>query len=57
MHSMWITWITLGAIMLIIAGAIGKIVREKKKGVKCIGCPAACSFARNNQSAYDNCEE
>lgn len=53
---MWNTWITIGVIALIIAGAISKIVREKKKGVKCIGCPAACSCARDNQSPYGNCE-
>lgn len=35
------TWIALGVIALIIAGAILKIVREKKKGVKCVGCPYA----------------
>lgn len=40
---MWTTEITIGLILLIVAGAIGKIIFEKKKGVKCIGCPAACS--------------
>ena len=38
---MVMTWIALGVIAMIITGAIIKIVREKKKGVKCIGCPAA----------------
>ena len=33
------TWITVGIIVLILAGAIAKIVRDKKKGVQCVGCP------------------
>ena len=40
------TWIALGVITMIITGAIIKIVREKKKGVKCIGCPAAQTCAQ-----------
>ncbi len=28
---------------IIIAGALIYIIRSKKKGVKCIGCPSDCS--------------
>jgi len=36
------TNIILAVVILAIVGAaIAKIVSEKKKGVKCIGCPAA----------------
>ena len=35
-----------GIILLIIGGAVAKIIKEKKNGAKCIGCPsrgcAAC---------------
>ena len=34
-------WIVLGIIVLIVGGAVGYIVRAKKKGAKCIGCPDA----------------
>lgn len=32
-------------ILVIVGGAIAYIIREKKRGVKCIGCPdsASCS--------------
>lgn len=32
-------WMVLIVIVLIVALAIGKIVIEKKRGNKCIGCP------------------
>ena len=35
-------------ILLIISGAAGKIISEKKKGAKCIGCPYS-------NSGEDNC--
>lgn len=31
--------IAIAAIVLIVAGAVFYIVKTKKKGVKCIGCP------------------
>ncbi len=33
--------VLLAILVLIIGGAIVYIVRAKKRGVKCIGCPAA----------------
>ena len=36
-------WIILGVILLIIAAAALYIIRQKKKGAKCIGCPYAKS--------------
>nr|MBP3598373.1 FeoB-associated Cys-rich membrane protein [Eubacterium sp.] len=35
------SFIVAGIILIIIAVAVIYIVREKKKGVKCIGCPMA----------------
>ena len=43
------------AILACILGvAIGYIIKEKKKGVKCIGCPFAESCAKRNQSSKCN---
>ena len=52
------TWITLGVISIIIIGAIMKIIREKRKGVKCIGCPAAqaCAQASCQNTKVDKAE-
>ncbi len=33
--------ITLTVLVVILGGAITYIVKQKKKGVKCIGCPMA----------------
>lgn len=43
--------------ILIIGLAIGYIVKQKKKGRKCIGCPYACDCERskkgcNNQNIH-----
>ncbi len=41
----WIDIILLSVIVLIVGGAAAFIIRSKKKGKKCIGCPysSACS--------------
>lgn len=43
-------------ILLIIGAAIAYIIKSKKSGVKCIGCPAAgnCS-SKNNKSSECSC--
>lgn len=39
----------LGIVLLaIVGGAIAKIISEKKKGVKCIGCPSGQSCKSNH---------
>ena len=42
--------ITLIIILVILGFAIGYIVRSKKKGVKCIGCPSGgnCTKCRGD---------
>ncbi|SHI68817.1 hypothetical protein SAMN02745176_01039 [Lutispora thermophila DSM 19022] len=40
-------------ILAIVCAAITKIVIEKKKGVKCIGCPS-CSSGKNSCSCNCN---
>ena len=34
------TWITIGVIVLIVGLASGYVIKAKKSGKKCIGCPA-----------------
>ena len=35
--------IVIGMVALIIGLASGYIIKERKRGVKCIGCPEGCS--------------
>ena len=48
--------IIIGIIALILGLAIGYVVKEKKNGRKCIGCPSggACS-ARGGESGCGSC--
>lgn len=43
--------IVVAVILIIIGAAIVYIVKEKKKGVKCIGCPAAAECAKRRNAA------
>jgi hypothetical protein len=47
--------IIVGIILVIIGFSIAKIVSEKKKGVKCIGCPYA--HANKNGASGCNCSK
>ena len=38
--------ILVGILLGIVGGAVFYIVKEKKKGIKCIGCPSAGSCGR-----------
>lgn len=33
------TWITIGVVVLIVGLAAGYVIKAKKSGKKCIGCP------------------
>lgn len=49
-------WIIIIILLIIIGSATGYIVKEKKRGVKCIGCPAGgnCKSCRGNfESTYE----
>ncbi len=46
--------IVLAVILLIIGGAVFYIVREKKKGVRCVGCSMAGQCAGKCQTACTN---
>lgn len=43
--------IVIVIVLVIIGAAIAYIVKEKKKGVKCIGCPAAAECAKRQNAA------
>lgn len=46
----------LAIIALILGLAIGYIRKEKKRGVKCVGCPAGgCSACSQNGGCSANC--
>ena len=42
--------IIVGILLLIVGGAIFYLVKETKKGTKCIGCPAAGNCPSRNGS-------
>lgn len=48
-----VDYLLIAVLVLIIGGAVIYIVKAKKRGVKCIGCPAAgkCSRGDKNTSA------
>ena len=46
-----IDFIIIGIIVLVVGGAIAYIVRAKKKGQKCIGCPDSKSCSKNGCAA------
>ncbi len=47
--------IIIATIVLILGAAIFYIVREKKRGTKCIGCPAGKSCSSGNSSSSGAC--
>lgn len=46
-----IDYVVIAIIVLAIGGAVFYVIREKKKGKKCIGCPYSCSC--QNKSCGD----
>jgi len=43
-------WIIAVVLLIIVGAAIAYIAKEKKKGVKCIGCPDAGHCSAKNSS-------
>lgn len=41
------TFIVVMIVLVIVGAAVTYIVKEKKKGVKCIGCPAGAACSAN----------
>jgi len=47
--------IIIGIVLLIVVGvAIAYIVKEKKRGVKCIGCPSAGTCQKRNCGCHSD---
>ena len=42
-------YIVLIIVVLLVGMAVGALIREKKKGVRCIGCPMVGTCAKKNQ--------
>lgn len=51
---MWTDWILAGVILVVVGVAVWYIIKEKKRGRKCIGCPYSGSCASKGSC---NCTE
>ena len=47
--------IVIAIVALIFGGAVSYIRKQKKKGVKCIGCPDAATCSGNCAGCSGNC--
>ena len=50
-----IDYVVIAVIALIIGGAVAYIVKAKKSGKKCIGCPDSCSCGAKNKKQSGGC--
>lgn len=50
-------WIALGVLLLILVVAVIYVIRAKKSGKKCIGCPdgSCCSSAKTQKGEESPC--
>lgn len=46
-----VDFIVLGVVAALLALAINKIVKDKKKGVKCSGCSEGCACSESSKSS------
>ncbi len=49
------TVIAVVILVLIVAAALIYIIRAKRRGVKCIGCPCGCSGGKKNEGEHHCC--
>ena len=47
----FVDWIVIAVIVLIVGGASAYIIKAKKSGKKCIGCPDSCSCSAKGKAA------
>jgi len=47
--------IIVAVLVLAIGAAVVYIIKEKKKGAKCIGCPSACTCSAKNAAKQGSC--
>jgi len=50
-----IDYIVIAVIVLIIGGAVAYIIKAKKSGKKCIGCPDGCSCDTKHKGGDGGC--
>lgn len=50
-----IDFIVIGIVALIIGGAAAYIIKAKKSGKKCIGCPDGCSCNKGSGNTCNCC--
>lgn len=48
-----VDWIIIGVIVLIVGGALSYIIKAKKSGKKCIGCPDGGSCHAKKRGGAD----
>ena len=48
-------YIIMAVIALIIGGAVWYVIKAKKSGKKCIGCPDGCCHCKQDGSACSCC--
>ena len=41
------TLIVIAVVLVIVAAAVAYVVKAKKNGKKCIGCPESCNCGKN----------
>ena len=50
-------WIVVAVIVVILGSVTGYIVRAKRKGIKCIGCPESKNCSAYKKGCCGNCEK
>lgn len=52
-------WIILAIVLIIVGCAVGYIIKSKKQGVKCIGCPSGgschCDHEKDQKEEHPCC--
>ncbi len=49
-------FILIAVLVLILALALGYVIKQKKKGVKCIGCPDSKTCSGNCSACSHSCD-
>lgn len=47
--------VVVGILLIIIGSAVAYIVKSKKSGVKCIGCPSGCTCSGKSDGSSQCC--
>lgn len=48
-------YIILGILAIIVVAIISYLIKQKKKGVKCIGCPSGCKACGDSKKESSCC--